>query len=192
MKRSYVPGEMGRILSHQAPQRRPAPARESTCMNETFRRSLSMGLLCAPVGVVAGVYVFATATGDGYGRFVLAAPVAAFFSGTAIWWLVMARKARSSVLTGVLAGALAAVVGHFFCWYLLFAAAWVCHAVSGGCTDSLGGPPMNPLEALPAAALYAALSLTFVGWFTIPTGALLGGLLAKAQRRRVQTTNPAI
>ena len=150
--------------------------------SDSLRNSIPMGLLCAPVGALTGVYIASTAIGHGYGVFIIAAPVAAFLSGTFSWWLVMARPGRHGPLPAALAGALAAVIGHFLCWYLLLVALYVWHAVTG----ALGSPrdaPINPLLALSASGVYGAFSLLFFGWVTVPTGALLGVLLCTVQRR---------
>lgn len=84
---------------------------------------------------------------------------------------------------GAIAGALAGAVAHYLCWYLLIAGWFTCHALTGGCTGSLGDPPLNPLTAIPAAALYSAFSLLFLGWLTVSAGAMIGGVLAAARRR---------
>lgn len=133
-----------------------------------------MGAVSAAVGAIVGFTVLAAATGDGYGWFVAGAPVGAFLAGFTLWWLLVAR--------GALVGALAGAVGHYCTWYVLFLSAAVCHAVTGGCTGSLGEPPVGPFAAIGAAAIYSVFSLLFFGWLTIPVGAVLGGLLARTQR----------
>jgi hypothetical protein len=49
---------------------------------------------------------------------------------------------------------------------------------------------MNPLQALPAAAVYSAVNLVFYGWLTIPACGLLGGLLATVRRRSIRVPAP--
>jgi hypothetical protein len=150
---------------------------------KSLRKSLSMGMLCALVGLVTGALVARTATGSGYGWFVVAAPLAAFATGTFLWWLLVARRTTPSTMAGVLTGALAGAVGHYVCWLFMILGATTCNALTGGCTDSLGGPPMSVLQAFPAAGVYSFFSLLFFGWLTIPGGAILGGFLARAQGR---------
>lgn len=53
-----------------------------------------MGLLCAPVGGLVELQISLTAIGDGYGAFVVAAPLAAFLSGSLFWWLIVVRPSR--------------------------------------------------------------------------------------------------
>jgi hypothetical protein len=155
-----------------------------------FRHSLPMGLICALVGGLAGLWVTTTATGDGYGVFIIAAPIAAFLTGMFSWWLLVARPGRRSLLRGAAAGTLAALLGHFLCWYLILVGAYVWYQL-GGPWNAIGGPPGNPLVAIAAAGAYGAFSLLFIGWVTVPCGALLGGLLAVVQNRRVEPPRTA-
>lgn len=143
-----------------------------------------MGLLCAAVGALTGLWISITAIGDGYGVFIVAAPLAAFLSGCFFWWLLVLRRGRlHRVVPALAAGSLAAVFGHFLCWYLLLSGSFVWSRISGQAHPP-GWAPVNPLQAVPAAGLYAAISLVFYGWVTIPAGALIGLLLALVQRRR--------
>ncbi len=150
-----------------------------------------MGFLCAPVGAFVGLWVALTATGHGYGVFVGGASIAAFLSGTFSWWLLVVRPNRLRFLPAVTAGALAAVFGHFLCWYLLLVGAFFWHLATGQ-GHSLGSAPVNPLQAVPAAGIYGAFSLFLLGWITIPTGALLGGVLAAVQRRNNDASHSAL
>jgi hypothetical protein len=145
--------------------------------------TVAMGLLCASVGALAALLIVWVATGSGYESFFIAAPLAAFIAGALFWWLLVARKNHHGTARGVAAGALAGAIGHYICWYFFFLFAFACHAFTGGCTDSLGQPPVNPLLALGAASIYSGVSLLLCGWLTIPAGGLLGGLLAIARRR---------
>jgi hypothetical protein len=146
--------------------------------------STAMGALCAAVGALTAVLVLASATGAGYEWLLVAAPAAAFVCGATLWWLIMERRGRSGTARGVLTGAIAGAVAHYLCWLLLIWASSACHAITGGCTDSLGQAPMSPLHAIPAAAVYSGFSLVFYGWLTIPAGGLIGGLLATVRRSK--------
>lgn len=151
-------------------------------MKGSLKKSVPMGWLSATVGAIAATLPVATATGSGYAWFLVAAPVAAFLTGTALWWLLLARRGRTTIPLGVFAGATAGAVGHYVCWYVVLVAAAGCHALTGGCTGSLGEAPMNPVEALSGAGLDSLVSLFLFGWLTVPAGAILGGFLARAQR----------
>jgi hypothetical protein len=152
--------------------------------------STTMGALCAAVGVLTAGLVLFSAAGAGYEWLLVAAPAAAFLSGSTLWWLLMERRDRSGTARGVLTGAIAGAVAHYPCWLLLLWASSACHAITGGCTGSLGDAPMNPLQAIPAAAVYSGVSLVFYGWLTILAGGLLGGLLATVRRRSLRVPAP--
>ncbi|NPV78340.1 MAG: hypothetical protein HPY59_18445 [Anaerolineae bacterium] len=158
-------------------------------MQSSLKSSLVMGVACAGVGAITGVLVVNVASGKGYGWFLVAAPLAGFLAGGTFWRLVAQRNKRS-VLAGAFAGALAGTASHFLCWYLVFAATAVCYALTSRCTDSLGDPPANLLQALVGAAVYSGVSLFFFGWLTIPAGGLLGALLAWLQRRTHSSPSP--
>ncbi|NJM11366.1 MAG: hypothetical protein HC889_05270 [Synechococcaceae cyanobacterium SM1_2_3] len=150
--------------------------------DEAIRKSAFMGVLCVPVGGLAGLWVAQFAVGDGYFVFVIAAPVAAFLSGTLSWWLFVVRPRRSSWFRGALAGSFAAVLGHLLCWYILLVGAYVWHSLSGEAV-AVGSAPMNPMEAITAAGIYGAFSLLLIGWVTVPAGAMLGVLLSFMKKR---------
>lgn len=152
--------EMGEICASA----RPSPA----------RRSLLFGGLCAGVGLLFGIFVALGAEGDGYRWFFVAAALAAFVSGTALWRVLPERIPRHRLAWGALAGALAGLVSHYLTWYLAFVGANVCFWLTGGCTSSLGEPPANLLEAFAGAAGFTFFSLLIVGWLTVPIGAGLG------------------
>lgn len=154
--------------------------------------STTMGILCAAVGALTALLVVSSATGAGYEWFLVAAPAAAFVTGTLLWWLCMVRKHRFGTVRGVLTGAIAGVIGHYVCWYFIFAAFFACNVITGGCTDSLGQAPINLFYAIPAAAVYSVFSLIFYGWLTVPAGGLMGGLLAMAHRHAVRRKRPNV
>ena len=141
-----------------------------------------MGVLCALVGGLAGLWVAQMAIGDGYTVFVIAAPVAAFLSGTLSWWLFVVRPRRCNWIRGAGAGATAAVLGHLLCWYILLVGAYVWHSLSGEAVAG-GDVVINPLEAITAAGIYGAFSLLLIGWVTVPVGAILGILLSFMKKR---------
>lgn len=138
------------------------------------RRSLVFGALCAIVGVLFGIYVFLNAAGEGYRWFFVAAALAAFGSGAALWRILPERSASRRPAWGALAGALAGVVSHYLTWYLSYLGANLCFWLTGKCTGSLGDPPANLLMALEGAAALTFFSLLALGWLTAPIGAVLG------------------
>ncbi len=145
------------------------------------RHGLIMAGACAGIGLATAAWIVSTATGDGYAVFLLAAPIAAFATAALSWWWLLDRPAIHTKTRGAIAGALAGAVAHYACWLLLILGASACHAVTGACADSLGDGPMGPLDALWAAALYSLFSLLFLGWLTVPAGALAGALVAHSR-----------
>lgn len=146
-----------------------------------IQRSLAMGLLCAPVGILCGIYIWALATGEGYHLFPVYAGVAAFVTPFAFWWLLVARRAQATVRGGALAGALSGAVAHYVCWYLLILSRNACYWLWGGCRSSLGEPPIDPLNGLWGALALTFWSLLYLGWVTVPLAALIGAFLARRQ-----------
>jgi hypothetical protein len=146
------------------------------------RTTLLMGTLCGVAGLLIGLWVSLTATGEGYELFAVYAFMAAFIVASSLWWLILARRRTYSLGRGAVAGALAGLLSHYVCWYLLILGSNVCYWVWGGCRSSLGEPPIDPLNALWAAAVFSAGSLLFFGWLTVPIGALIGSLVAVRQR----------
>jgi hypothetical protein len=144
------------------------------------RYSAHMGLACLPVGVLAGAWVATTAIGRGYGAFALVAPIAAFLSGSLTWWLMIARSRYYSRLRGASAGAIAAILGHYICWYLFMVSAFFSQSTSRS-PLSPGQAMPNPMEAIVWAGAPALWSLVLLGWITLPVGAVLGTLLASRQ-----------
>lgn len=145
--------------------------------------SLVMGACCAVVGLLASIAIVLLATGTGYEVMLFTAPMAAFLTGSVFWWIFRARQGSYGVRGGAVTGAAAGIVAHFVCWYLTILGASVCFITTGGCTDSLGGAPVDPLFGLIGATILSVVSLLFAGWFTVPVGALIGGALAHLQGR---------
>lgn len=110
-------------------------------MTSSLRTGLPMGVICAPVGSLTGIWIATIAIGDSYGVFIAAAPAAAFLAGTLSWWLIVARSAPRTGLRGAAAGALAAFLGHFLHWYLLLAGIWL-WALLIGPWETVSGPPI--------------------------------------------------
>jgi len=152
-------------------------------MDRSLKHSLVMGAACGLVGLAVGLIVRSTATGEGYEAFPLYALVAGFLTGTAAWWLLVARPGAYRGRRGALAGALAGLVAHYVCWYLMILGSNICYWLWGGCVSSLGEPPVDPLYGLVGAATLSLVSLLLFGWLTISAGALIGFILTRRQGR---------
>jgi hypothetical protein len=136
------------------------------------------------MGIVAGLaafgisaWILAGNTG-GWQIFVGISPVAAFLTGFVLWWSLMTLRPRISILFGLLVGALIGILAHPMAWYL--AILWMYFS---GETGSLGEAPLNPVEGVFYAPVYALPSLLIVGWLSVPLGLIGGGLVAYIQSR---------
>ena len=152
-----------------------------------LRQSLAAGLIAAIAGGLVGGFLALGATGQGFAAFALAGPAAGLLAGTAIWHWLVTRRGRFGLWRGALAGISIVIAGHCLTWYLVMLGSGICYALTGGCVDSLGQGPIDPLNALWAAVAMGLLSLIVTGWATLPVGIVIGCLLARAQRPAVPT-----
>jgi len=148
-----------------------------------LRETRLIGALCATVGVISAVTLMAWSSGSGYEMFLLAAPLSAYLTGALCWWWLLLRNERHGIGRAMLAGALAGLIAHYPCWLILMFGMRTCYLLGGTCTGSLNEAPMTFLEAIPMAGLYSGFSLLFLGWITVPGGAMVGWLAAKLQFR---------
>ena len=109
---------------------------------------------------------------------VYSAPVAACCISYLLWWLVIERSFRISVVKGIIIGAVTGAVAHPVAWYLAILYFYVT-----GARTSLGEQTLNPVEGIGASIVFSGLSLLFTGWLTIPAGAIAGGVLAAFESR---------
>jgi len=135
-----------------------------------------MGAFCAPVGVLVGA-LFTAGAGAGWGWLPLFAGVSAFASGFFFWWLIVARRPPARVGSGIAAGIAAALVAHYGTFYLFIVRQNILYWVYGT-ASSLGEPPIDLWTGLAGAAPFALFSYLFIGWLTLPIGALIGGVYA--------------
>lgn len=142
------------------------------------RRSLAAGLVGALISVIFGLLVTWQAHGAGYRFFFLASGTAGLLCGALLWRLLPEQQPRWRVIWGALAGGLSGLCAHYVTWLLVLWAARLCFGLTGGCTGSLGEPPVNFLQAFWGAAVFSFFSLVLFGWLTVILGGAAGGLLA--------------
>ncbi|WP_225333428.1 hypothetical protein [Halomicrobium urmianum] len=97
--------------------------------------------------------------------------VAAFLTGTAVWWVATTDEG-STVRRGLLAGGFTGLVTHVTYWSLLLL--W------GARPFRAWGPRSSDVLQI---AAYSAVGIALLGALTVPLGALVGGLVAAAQSR---------
>ena len=158
------------------------------------RECAQMGVACAFVGALVGVGVAVSSVGIGHAAFAVAAPLAGLLCGTGAWWLVVVRASRYARWRGALAGALAAVVAHYVCWYVVLLSAFVAQALSKT-PPSHGQEVFGPIGAIVWAIGPTVFSLLLFGGLTVPAGALIGTVLVSRQRKVIgahdMRVNPA-
>lgn len=148
------------------------PALRKRSVRPSLSDSLVAGLAFAGAGGACAALSVAGAVGEGWRTLVPIAAASAFVVGGAAWWQLPPRKRSPAIGAGV--GALVGVVSHPVAWYGLELASWL-----AGERDSLGQPTLGPAAAVPASLTFSLLSLAFVGWLTVPAGALVGALLGR-------------
>lgn len=177
-----VEGRGGTVNGLSSKGRKQSGGTKGVPLRRAVGRSLGMGLACATVGAAVGGLVARDAVGEGYALFPLWAAAGGFGAGFGCWLWLVARRAQPRRGRGILAGALAGLLGHWCCWYLAIAWARLGYLVHGGNLGSLGEPPMPLFVGLAGAAIFSFWSLLIFGWLTIPGGALLGLLLSWFQQ----------
>ncbi len=77
-------------------------------------------------------------------------------------------------------------MAHYFSWYMMLLVInfqyWILDMKIG----SLNTPPIDPLLGLLVMWIYTFFSIFFVGWITLPVGALIGGIYGYWQYRRIR------
>jgi len=141
-----------------------------------------MGVLCAFIGVLVGAQ-FMDSPGEGWQSFPLLAGLSAFASGTLCWLVFVARHLHPSIVRGALAGVSAALIAHHGSFYLMLAEQNISYWVYGT-VSSLGEAPLDLVGGIVGVAPLTFFSYLFVGWFTIPAGAAIGGLYARHLSKR--------
>ncbi len=153
-------------------------------MTDPLRHSLAYGALAFGAGGMFGLFLFSSAIGEGYCFLPVAGSGSAFVAGAFFWRLLLEKRGRLTYPRALMAGCLTVGVTHFATLYSAIVGYYLCYIFTGGCKDSLGGPPMNPVTGFPDVLLLAALSLIGVGWISLPLGAGLSGVFLFFRKRR--------
>jgi len=154
------------------------------CSGILSRRSSStvtIGVLAATPGVAIGLFLDRNSPPGSRWVFATAAGASAFVTMMFLWWMLVARRESFTIARGALAGALAGAVSHYPCWYIFLSLHLLCDKLALSCRDA-GGAPASAIESFGAAAKMSIFSLIFLGWLTMGLGALLGALVARANR----------
>lgn len=140
-------------------------------------KSVSSGLYFGLAGLCCGFLIFSNAKGAGWEKMIYASALAAFLTGTLVWWILVDRSGSTSIWKGALAGGLTGLLAHPLAWYV-----GIILNYFSGTKSSLGDEPMNPLTGLWGALVFSLFSWLVVGWLTVLVGGLVGTLIAFARR----------
>ncbi len=150
-------------------------------MKSPLWKSFQAAVCFTPIGVLCGLFVLsfssADTRGEGWTAFPLYAGAAAFLTTLVVWWLYLARPGKPGVLGGAVAGLISGLVAHPVTWYVMICCNWAWILLSGGTGSSAGDDTLNPISGLLGALVLSLWSVIFMGWITIPAGALVGAVL---------------
>jgi hypothetical protein len=143
---------------------------------------IKYGIANAIIGLIVGLYIAITATGDGYYVFPIAAPLAAFIVGGFLWKKIVKDEFDSIkiIITGLLTG----TVSHYVTFVLLSIGMNLCYWTTGECTGSLGDPPASILSMLGGAFAFSFFSLLFFGWITAPYSIVVGLIIKRLNKSK--------
>ena len=135
------------------------------------------GILNAIVGLAIGIFITCYSIGNGYWIFVLGAPLAAFLSGSIIWKYFL--KNDNTISKPIIVGLLTGSISHYLCWIILGIGQNICYWTTGGCTSSLGDPPISIFSVFGYGIGTTIISLIMFGWITILSSIGIGLYMRK-------------
>jgi hypothetical protein len=136
------------------------------------RPALTYGIACTPIGLIIGCFIAITANGDGYGDFILAAPLSIFLTGMLFWRFLMIKPLYWLAL---LVGFFNGIFSHWLCWYGILVFGYFF-------TDLPNKASLR--EYIDFAVTYSRVSLLFFGWLTVGWSILVAFVLTKLLRRQ--------
>ncbi|HNI96122.1 MAG TPA: hypothetical protein PL169_08650 [Leptospiraceae bacterium] len=154
-------------------------------MKEEYYLAALFGFICLIFGTLIGITVAYTSQGSGYELFPLYSGLSSFLTASFVYWFFCTRTGDFGEWKGAGAGALSGLIAHYFSWYLMLIGQNVCFHFFGGCRSSLNEPPMNVLYGLFGVFPLTFFSLIFLGWVTVPGGAVLGWIFNLIAGRRI-------
>lgn len=153
-------------------------------MKNKIVRSVVMGILCFPVGIVVGLYISNGHSDDGWNNFYIYSGCASFVAPSLLWYLVVERHQPRKLYRSALVGTLGAVLAHYFTWYFQIAFMRIFYLLTGEPVSSLGEPTLDLIQGLWGALVFSAFSLVSLGWLTLPAGFAIGYIYEMVLRHR--------
>ena len=147
-----------------------------------MRTWIKYGLSNAFLGLIIGIYIAVIFIGDGYNAFIIASPIAAFFTGGIAWKRIMKDHLNPTkiYITGIVTG----TVSHYITFILISIGMNICYWTTGNCTGSLGDPPASIAVMLPGAFVFSFFSLLFFIWITVPYSILIGFIFKRNENKK--------
>jgi hypothetical protein len=139
--------------------------------------SILYAVLNSLVGLGLGFYVSKGASGEGWNYFPLFSTLASFITSFCIYFFCI-EKWGMKIPFWVLAF-LVVFLSHYFTFYFQFVYANFSNTVLGNFSSSLGEPPANLLQAIPASFKFTVISLFLLGWISVPIGILISYFFRK-------------
>ncbi|EJO78728.1 hypothetical protein LEP1GSC020_2118 [Leptospira interrogans serovar Grippotyphosa str. 2006006986] len=139
--------------------------------------SLILAITCSIIGLIVGIIITLTATGD-YKTFPIFSALAGFSASYVIWKFFVEKNQNYGVTRGIFLGIVIAIISHHltFYYFILFANIeyWILNIRN---PDNM--PPLNPFSGLFVVSIGTLWSLIFYGWITLPIGAFVGWVFTK-------------
>ena len=103
--------------------------------------------------------------------------IATFITTYTLSYFFIEKKGNYRKTRLILIAILIVILSHWLCWYLFGVINFIKAVFNGLPLDSM----INPINGIPAAAVYSILSLLFLAWFTIPISIALSFFLKKKE-----------
>ncbi|HEY0976143.1 MAG TPA: hypothetical protein VGE21_01630 [Flavobacteriales bacterium] len=143
-----------------------------------MKRWYKFGLFNALVGVIVGLHLTVTATGNGYWAFIVAAPIAAFLTAGICWRCFQSDSEPIETPYLFVIGLISGTASHYVTFVLLGLGINILYLIGAYEGDSLGNPPPNLLMVIAGSFATTLYSLLMYGWVTVPAS-ILSGFLVK-------------
>lgn len=149
-----------------------------------FGNAMLYGMLNALVGLAIGLYLWEEGSGSESGIFAFSAPIAASVVGFLTWkWSAPSSSGIGSLQTASI-GLITGSVSHYVTFCIISIYMNLCYWLTGGCTGSLGDPPLDLLSSIAGNLVFTFWSLLLFGWITIPASIFMAFAIWQLTRGR--------
>jgi hypothetical protein len=149
-------------------------------------------LVNAALGMLVGILIWQTSSGEGYFVFPFAGAASAAVASWGAWRFFCGQPVTPSVGAVVRTGLVAGSVSHYLCWVLLAVGVNLCYFLTGDCVSSTGDPPVSILDMLGFGFMLSGVSLVVFGWLTMSLAVASAFALRALDVRRVAAVASAL